>query len=318
MPSSSSRTEVAGRGGCIPFLSYATACFLAIIIAILATSSDAMAAEKKKTISFGVIPRFNPHVMYEYYQPLMDYLGRETSYDFQLRLSKSYMQTIEDLEKGVTDVAYLGGATFALARHRFGARALVKPLNPEGRSTYQCYIIVREDSQIKTLKDLKGKSLAFGPRRATTGSLIPSYMLTEAGVTLDMLKELRNFPHHEDVAKAILKGTFDAGAVKDVVAWKYKGQGIRVIKMSEELPNAPVAAGPSLSKEAETELVGALLRLNRNTPEGRAIRAGWGPELKHGFVPARNEDYDFLYEKITSIPKGCGKKCHSSNPFLEK
>ena len=290
---------------------------IALAIAPFAAPAQGNPAQKKRTVSFGVIPRFNPHVMYEYYQPLMDYLSRNTPYEFSLRVGRSYMETIESLEKGGTDLAYLGGASFSLARHRFGARALVKPRNPEGGTSYRCYIIVRNDSPIRTLSDLKGKKMAFGARRATTGSLIPSYMLADAGITMDLLGELKNLPHHEDVAKAVLKGTVDAGAVKDVVAWRYQPQGLRVIATSEKLPNAPIAAGPSLPKEVEAAMVAALLAIDANSPEGRKLLAGWGPEIRYGFVPARNEDYDFLYRKIVSIPKECGKRCHAKNPFLE-
>ena len=285
---------------------------------LLASASPVLPAEtaEKMTIRFGVIPRFNPHVTYEYYQPLMDYLNRNTSYRFELRLGRTYLETIEDLRKGTTDVAYLGGATYAIARHRFGARALVKPRNAEGGTTYRCFIIVRKDSPIRTIQDLRGKSVAFGARRATTGSLIPSYMLFGAGVTPNHLKVVKNLHNHEEVAKAVLKGIYDAGAVKDVVAWKYEAQGLRIIAESGELPNAPIAAGPSLPKDAEVAMVKALLSIDGNSLEGKATLSQWGPELQHGFVPARGEEYDFLYKKIASIPTGCGIRCHTSNPFF--
>lgn len=303
-----------------PILALSRLAGILLVVLLLVLPSLAVHGGKteKRTIFFGVIPRFNPHVTYEYYQPLMDYLDRATPYHFELRLGRTYLGTTADLEKGVTDVAYLGGATYALARHKFGARALVKPLNPHGGSTYRCHIVVRKDSPIKTIADLKGKSMAFGARRSTTGSLIPNYMLVEAGVTPDLLKTLKNFHNHEEVAKAVLKGVFDAGAVKNVVAWKYEGQGLRTIAVSEELPNAPIAAGPTLPKDAEAALTKALLSINGNNPEGQAALAKLGPELRHGFVRVRGEDYDFLYNKIVSIPKGCGIRCHDSNPFFEK
>jgi phosphonate transport system substrate-binding protein len=313
------RPASAGPGNHVPVLFLtALSILLAAGLPLSAVSGEAPAAERKTIISFGVIPRFNPHVTYESYQPLMDYLSRKTPYDFRLRLGRTYPETVEDLGKGVTDVAYLGGTTYALARKRFGARALVKPLGPGGKSTYQCYIVVRSDSPAAALADLKGKSMAFGAKRSTTGSLIPTYVLTEAGVTLNLFRELDHFSHHEDVLKAVLKGTCDAGAVKDVVAWNYVGKSLRVIAASEELPNAPIAAGPSLPKEAEEALVQALLEIDADSPEGQVILADWGPELRHGFVAARDEDYDFLYRMIMTIPTGCGKSCHVSNPFLER
>jgi phosphonate transport system substrate-binding protein len=296
------------------------ACFLGIIAAVFLLASvspvvPALGAEKA-TVRFGVIPRYNPHVTYEYYQPLMDYLSRNTQYRFELRLGRTYLDTIEDLRKGTIDVAYLGGATYAIARHRFGARALVKPRNAEGGTTYRCFIIVRKDSPIRTIQDLRGKSVAFGARRATTGSLIPSYMLFGSGVTPNHLKVVKNLHNHEEVAKAVLKGLYDAGAVKDVVAWKYEAQGLRVIAESEDLPNAPIAAGRTLSRDAEEAMVKALLSIDGSSPEEKADLARWGPELQHGFVRARGEEYDFLYRKIDSIPTGCGIRCHTSNPFF--
>lgn len=292
-----------------------------ILLAAILVGLPALAGrgekEEKRTIYFGVIPRFHPHVTYEYYQPLMEYLTRNTPYRFELRLGRTYQETVQDLENGATDVAYLGGATFALARHRFGARALVRPLNRQGKPAYRCSIVVRTDSPIRSVAELRGKRMALGAPRSTTGSLIPNYMLFSAGVTPDRLKATRYFPNHEAVAMAVLKGMFDAGAVKDVVAQKYEGQGLRVIAMSEELPNAPIAAGDTLPKEAEDALTNALLSIKENGAPGPAALADWGPEIQHGFVRARGEDYDFIYKKIMSIPKGCGIRCHASNPFLE-
>lgn len=290
---------------------------VAVLLVFPAPAAMAGRAEKR-TVSFGVIPRFNPYVMYEYYQPLMEYLSRKTPYLFRLRIGRTYKETVEDLERGVTEVAYLGGATFAFARHRFGARALVKPLNSKGTSTYRSYVVVRNDSSIRSIRDLEGRSMAFGASRSTTGSLIPNYMLFSAGVPRDRLKTVKYFHNHEEVARAVLKGIYDAGAVKDVVAWKYLPRGLRVIARSEELPNAPIAAGPALPREVESALVAALLAIHESGPPGKAASADWGPEIRYGFVRARGEDYDFIYEKIISIPKGCGIRCHTSNPFYRE
>jgi phosphonate transport system substrate-binding protein len=46
-------------------------------LSILAIVLPVFAAEKP-VIRFGVIPRYNPLVMYKRYQPIMDYLTAET------------------------------------------------------------------------------------------------------------------------------------------------------------------------------------------------------------------------------------------------
>jgi len=284
---------------------------LVILVAAVASSPDETAANSDKpVIRFGVIPRYNPLVMYKRYQPIMDYLTAETPYRFELKISKDYPEAVRFLQQGVTQVSSLGDVTFAEANTQYAAIPILKPRNRDGVPFYRSAIIVRTDSPLKNITELRGKSMAFGSSHSTSGNLIPRYLLWNNGVRIQDLSRWENLQHHDAVAKAILKGQFDAGAVKDVVAEKYKSHGLRILAWSAPIPAVPLVvlkdAPPDLVKTLST----ALLKLDRTNPAHQKMMQTWDDEFRYGFAPAAKDDYQGIFRMIKEIPHGCGIGCH--------
>ncbi|MEK7826455.1 MAG: phosphate/phosphite/phosphonate ABC transporter substrate-binding protein, partial [Thermodesulfobacteriota bacterium] len=182
-----------------------------------------------KIVYFGVIPRDNPRIMYEKYQPLLDYLATKTPYKYELVLKKNYEETVNSLGSGETSVALLGPLTYLEARAKYGAVSILKSRGVDGTTSYRSVIITKKDSPVRTLAELKGKSVAFASSKSTSGNLIPRYLLAGAGIHLNELGSYTNFDYHDSVVKAVLKGQYTAGAVRDSVARKYIKLGIAVI-----------------------------------------------------------------------------------------
>ena len=224
------------------------------------------ATADKPVIYFGVIPRYNPIIMYRSYQPMMDYLTANTPYRFELKLSRNYHQAVEFLQNGTTPVASLGDVTFAEAHQKFGAEPILKPLNADREAHYHSFIIVREDSSIKSLEDLKGKHFAFGDYHSTSGKLIPYHHLQLHGIDLDDFTSYVHLDSHDAVAKAVLKGNVDAGAVKDVVAIRYREHGLRFLAVSEPIPSVPIVVRNDAPEELIAALKMALLAIDPDDP----------------------------------------------------
>ncbi len=267
-------------------------------------------AADKPLIRFGVIPRYNPVVMYKRYQPIMDYLTQNTPYRFELKISRDYPEAVRFLKEGVTPIASLGDVTFIEASTLYGAIPILKPLNQDGSPFYRSAIIVSKNSPLQSLKDLKGKNMVFGSPHSTSGNLIPRYMIWNSGVKLQELASITNLKHHDAVAKAILKGQFDAGAVKDVIANKYMSHGLRVLAYSEPLPSVPFVVRKEAPPEFIKAVKQALLKLDRNNPEHKKNMADWDDEFKNGFAEANVTDYGRIFSMIRDIPAGCGYRCH--------
>ncbi|MFA5516648.1 MAG: phosphate/phosphite/phosphonate ABC transporter substrate-binding protein [Desulfuromonadales bacterium] len=264
----------------------------------------------KPVVYFGVIPRYNPMVMYRSYQPLMDYLSESTPYRFELKLSRDYTQAVQMLWDGETQITSLGDVTFVEAQQGFGATPILKPLNEKGEPFYTSIIIVREDSPIRSVEELKGKSFAFSSHHSTSGNLIPRYFLFRRGVSLFDLGSYVNLDSHDDVAKAVLKGKVDAGAVKDVVAFRHKEYGLRFLAVSEPIPSVPIVVREDAPPEFVVTVKKALLAIDSADPLQKTRMRNWDPEFRYGFVEASETDYAPIYRMMEAIPEGCGIKCH--------
>lgn len=280
-----------------------------ICLLLLLFVAPAVAADKP-LIRFGVIPRYNPVVMYKRYQPIMDYLTQNTPYRFELKISRDYPEAVRFLREGVTPISSLGDVTFTEASTLYGAIPILKPLNQDGSPFYRSAIIVSKNSPLKSLQELKGKKMVFGSSHSTSGNLVPRYMLWNNGIKLQELASITNLKHHDAVAKAILKGQYDAGGVKDVIANKYMSHGLRVLAYSEPLPSVPFVVRKEAPPEFIKAVKQALLKLDRNNPEHKKIMSTWDDEFKYGFAEASSDDYQKIFAMIRNIPTGCGFGCH--------
>jgi phosphonate transport system substrate-binding protein len=263
-----------------------------------------------KSVYFGIIPRDNPRIMYEKYQPLLDYLSSETPFTYELVLKKNYEETVEALVAGETDVALLGPLTYLEARARSGAVCILKPKGADGRACYKSVIVKREGNPLPALSGLKGETMAFASSKSTSGNLLPRYLLAGAGIHLDDLKGYANFDFHDSVVKAVLKGQYAAGAVRDSVARKYMKLGIEVIAESEEIPMGPLVVGPEVPPSVTEAVKKALLKLDPSDPGGQKVLKRLDEDLKYGFTEASDADYEGVRTKLNAVPQTCGRGCH--------
>ena len=280
-----------------------------LLLGFCLTGENAFSAGKP-VVHFGIGMRYHPIVVYERFQPMMDYLTQNTPYKFELKISRDYDEAIKFLVEGATDIAATGDGGLMEAMLLHGAVPILKPLNEEGLPLYRCYFIVPANSPIRSLRDLKGKKIAFGSKHSTTGNLIPRYMLWENGVMVEEFASMTNLRNHSAVARAVLKGEYDAGAIKDVVARNHINHGLRVLASSAALPSIPLVVGKNTPRELTRAVVDALTRLDRRNPEHRKIMDNWDREFKYGFIPAKAADYRNLIRMFKAIPYGCGTGCH--------
>lgn len=278
--------------------------------AVVESSKLAGKDRDRKTVYFGAIPRDNPRIMYEKYQPLLDYLAEKTPYKYELVLKKNYEETVTALGNGETDVALLGPLTYLEARARYNAFSILKPKGADGTASYRSVIIRKRDSRIGILSDLKGKSVAFASTKSTSGNLIPRYLLANSGIHLNELENYANFDYHDSVVKAVLKGQYTAGAVRDSVARKYRKLGIETISESEPVPTGPLVVGPGTPYTVVENIKKALLALNPGNSEDLKVLQRLDEDYRNGFMEASDTDYSDIRSKINAVPQTCGRGCH--------
>lgn len=260
-------------------------------------------------VRFGVLPRDNPIIAYERYQPLIDYLSKTVGVQIELHLEKSYPDVVNKLGQGQMAFALLGPLTYLDAYKRFDAPPIARSKTARGEVFYRSVIVTDLDGSIKEVSQLVDKKFAFAALWSTSGNLIPRYMLAWAGIHLDNLDSYHHYNYHDTVAKKVISREFHAGAIRLSTAKRYEPYGLNIIATSEPIPTGPVVVSPHAPYRIVQKVQKALLHIAEDEA-GKKVLAKLDPDLQGGFVAASDADYADIRQMINAVPTGCGKGCH--------
>ncbi len=270
---------------------------LMIILSLFAGFTGPASAESGKEIVFGSVAMDIPAEMHRRLKPLTRYLSKVLKRDVALRLSPNMGVAIQDTIKGNVDLAYLTPVAYIKAHAKGGAQILAKTVT-NGKASFQLMIVVKEDSPIKNVKQLIGKTFAFGDKRA----LLQRAAVVGSGIKLTQLKEMKFLGHYDNIARAVLKGDFDAGILKDTKAFKWQNKGLRILYSSPHLPPYNIAASKNVSPAMLAKLRKAFLSLDSNNPEHlRIIKAV--DKKYNGFAATSDAEYNVVRKLIAPFNK---------------
>ena len=179
-------------------------------------------------------------------------------------------------------------------------------------------MVVRADSNIKSLEDMKGHSLAFADPNSTSGYLIPSATLKAKGINLQdgaYFSKTGFSGGHEQGVVAVLNRQYDGavtwtsgqgeisvgytrGNLRSMVDKKMlKMSDIRIIWQSGKIPNGPWAVRINLPDDLKKEVTGFMLDLpNSHREVYDDVERGSGV----GYAPATMDLYHDIIELRTA------------------
>jgi phosphonate transport system substrate-binding protein len=253
------------------------------------------------TLRVGFVPAEDAREVMQNAQPLVDILRRELGMEIQPFVATDYAGVVEALRSNKLDVAFLSPAPYVLAKNEADIRVILKS-ERKGIPFYYAAIIVRSDSGIKTLGDLRGRSFAFGDVLSTTGNVFPRKMLKAHGI--DPMRDFKQVffsGGHDATVLAVLNGKVDAGATyanspdgADTAWMRYLKDPqelaqIRALAYSEPIPADNLVVSGRLDRALSNKIETVFLELSRDPAGKKMLR-----ELYHidGFVPATDRDYD--------------------------
>lgn len=141
----------------------------------------------RKTYVFAIHPLHNPVRLFEIYAPLLDYLNRNIpAATFRLEASRNYDEFDKKLYSRQFDFA-LPNPYQTLNSLKYGYHVIAKMGED---SKFTGIILIRRDSGIKKITDLKGKKVAYPARTALAATLMPQYFLHTHGV--DVNRDIEN------------------------------------------------------------------------------------------------------------------------------
>ncbi len=244
-------------------------------------------ADESNALRFGAASLENPIELSESYYALLKKLSEILGRPVRFIPLKSNEELMQAVERGQVDIARLGPLVYLRLRDRVRLEVLVSPRKKDGIGSYSV-IAVRNDSPIKSLKQLRGKSIALGDPLSTYSNAIPRRMLRDSGVGMGELSKVGMLGSMDNCAQNVLNGAYSAGAMSDSVYEKFRMRaiGLRILARSENLPGEPIVARSALGAATVDRLRRAFLSVR-------------DPEILHpiapgmeAFVPARPGDYD--------------------------
>ncbi len=270
---------------------------LAILVLSLMMPLSAIAGE----LRFGILPRLTIAEMEEGFAPLASYLSRELGVKVTLVVPKDFDTWRKDAAARKYDIVYTNPYLYVLLKRDVPETELLAIASEPGGlgPTIRGAIVVRKDSPIKSVADLRGKTVAATDAGSAGAYISQMLMLHRGGVKKGDVNVIF-LKRRDPVADAVLKGKAAAGFIRhdDVARIAAGPDNFRILAVSDPIPNWPIAISDKMDPAMAKRLRDAILRLR---PGDLASVATLGPARIVGFVPVTDKEYDIMREAARAL-----------------
>jgi phosphonate transport system substrate-binding protein len=283
---------------------------LVLLFTILSLQVTQISAEvERKPVNIAVLPCTDIVMTFKKFHPLVTYLTQKTGLPIRLVVPEDLTKFEASINNGEIDFALQDPHTFLKLSDLFDKDSLLRALNLEGGTTQSGVIIVRKDSGIQKVTDLKGKTVMFGPKFSASKWLAGRLLLEENGINIEKdLKAHLNGGCCEDIAFNVFLKAVDAGAVCDHFAGEHEDKQkelgldvsqIMVIAKTKDVPMKVFGARKGVDKDNILKIKQALLNLDRHNPDDMKILY---PAELGGFQEYSDADFGLIKKMMSSRP----------------
>ena len=239
-------------------------------------ASSSLSLPSDDVIRMAVAPVLSPVPTFGLYQELADYLADKLGRPVELIQGKTYQEINDLVKSGEAPLAIVCTNPYLQGREDFGMEALVVPV-VGGGPYYYSLLIVRDDLDVTSLQDLRGRSFAFSDPLSNTGRLVPLYQLALMDESPDTFFNRTVFTYaHDNSIRAVADGIVDAAAVDNLV-YEYlvatEPQVVSKVKIIDRwgpFGINPVVVNPLLDRDLKETLREVFLDMHRDS-RGQAL-----------------------------------------------
>ncbi|HEV8583393.1 MAG TPA: phosphate/phosphite/phosphonate ABC transporter substrate-binding protein [Methylomirabilota bacterium] len=223
--------------------------------------------------------------------------GKLTGGPVRVTVASDYAAVVEALRNRTADLAFVHPGGYVLASREAKARIVARNLW-HGKSTFTSRIYVRKDSGIKTVEDLRGKTMAFVDPASSSGYIYPMVLLIQKGLVKNrdpktFFREVVFAGSHDAAMRALLNGHVDAIASFDMAREQYlpdpaEREKLAFVAETPPIPEAGIAARDGLDPAVFAKVRAALIQM-RGPAYASLLKRMYDID---GFEPAEDRDYD--------------------------
>ncbi len=293
---------------------YAVTLLSLMILGLLAACSDQQSSTPtgsadQKPVKIGFMICDNIEASRARFAPFTAYLSEKTGRPFKMILANTF--EFEDLARDKkVDFVHVNSIIAIVLKKNFDLDLLA--VDSRGRNGHMSTgtIISRRGSGIKTIEDMKGKSMIFGPALAPFGYMAQYAMMLEHGFDPETDLSFYAIPpgagKHEKVVYGVYFGKYDMGAAPridlDLMLHEHKitKNDFNIVAESVPMPYCTVGALPHVPQDLRKQVQDIMLNLKKDETvlvDGEVLNV-LKRMLNDGFVKADNSEYDIIRKKL--------------------
>ena len=241
------------------------------------------------------VPTNNDGSMEAKPKPFAEYLTEKLGRPVNVTLATDYSTIVEAMASGQVDIGIMPPAAYVQARDQGAAKAILTsqlgaydqetglPKEGELSGTFKGEVLVRADSGLETLEDLKGKRIATLSPNSASGYIYPVAEMKNLGIdpTKDCtLTTVNDIPSE---MTAVLNGQQDACFVFEGARNVFQGvfpeedlfETLNVLYLTEgDIPNDAIAVQPDMDEELVAQVKDVFLNM-KNDEAGSDAMSLW-------------------------------------------
>lgn len=233
---------------------------IAIFLCLFLTLSIVQVQAEENTkchFKVGVVPQFEQRRIFEVWSSILDEIEEKTECKFELIGSKTILEFEKSFQEGVYDFAYMNPYHAVMAKKAQGYEPIVR----SGSKKLKGILVVKKDSPIQNVNELKDKELAFPSPNALGASLL---MRAELATKHDTPVQPKYVKTHSSVYLHVAKGlTIAGGGVGRTLAEQpdHIKNSLRVLYTTTPVHAHPLVAHPRVGEDYSKKLQSAWLAL---------------------------------------------------------
>jgi len=248
-------------------------------------------------LKVALLPDESPSTVIKNNEPLKQYLSKALGKEIEIVVTTDYSSMIEAMRNNQIDVAYFGPLSYVLLKQKMSDVVPFAAKIEKGSPAYQAVVIANTGSGIKSLQDVRGKTVAYGDQASTSSHLIPKEMLlSQSGLKSGQDYKEQFVGAHDAVAMAVQNNNAQAGGLSKpifeaLVQRKVIDPGkVQVIAESKPYPNYPWAMRTTLSPDLQEKIKKSFIDL-KDKDVLKPLKA-------EGFAPMSDQDYDVIRNMV--------------------
>ena len=241
-----------------------------------------------ETYSFGVLSQRSAVLTAQYWNPILEYVGKKTDIHLQLKLARTAPESNNATERGEYDFVY-SNTIFQPRMAAANYQVILKPRE----EAISSQIVTLADSKIASLRDLDGSEVGFPSQAAFLGYAVPMDHLIRQNIKVSAVFG----GNQEGIIGQLKAGRIPAAGVNSQVMKAFatrENVHYRVLWESTSFNNLPIAAHPRIPAEVVNQVKQTIDGME-NDPEGRALleltAKVIGQKPPYGFNAANQQDY---------------------------